>query len=654
MARITAAGERLIAQKLGEKKILEVSRFVLALVPGLDPTRPVDRDAALPPAQQIVHTAPVTQAGYVNPNQVVYSLMMGSDVGDFDWNWIGLETAEKVLLAVAYVPVQQKRKNRPPLQIGNNVTRNFLVAFDGAQELTGITIDASTWQHDFTVRLAGIDERERLANRDMFGRGTFFSTGLLLEKASTNYRLKAGLAYVEGIRVHAPEDVSIAAPSLPNTAWLDVRLQRSQSDVVASWSIAWGTNQTDYTDSAGVRHYLVPLADLDAGGNLVADRRLPKPITGPLVDHWAAQVGDYPKLRARATTKTDVGLDKIPNAISDDPALDRGDVLATTKATRAVQLRAAQDLDDLAKSLGTAARRDVGTDAGDLLEVGAFGWGTNDSPVAASVNIYESSVTKFTPATEYVPEIFGMSYGVVATFAYSERETRASQLFFGQSPENKLMFRSGNYTWAPFLEIWHSGNLNPQAIVPAGAVVAFAMDSPPAGYLKANGAAVSRTAYAALFATIGTYYGAGDGSTTFNLPDYRGEFLRALDDGRGLDLGRQLGTLQSSQNLAHTHGASSSGNGGHTHTVTGTAAAAGAHSHSIASVNTTALVSGTRLATLVGNAFNSTTDVAGDHTHAVTGVAALEGTHNHTIYVESSGGSEARPRNVSVLICIKY
>ncbi|MEN1726397.1 tail fiber protein, partial [Pseudomonas aeruginosa] len=99
-----------------------------------------------------------------------------------------------------------------------------------------------------------------------------------------------------------------------------------------------------------------------------------------------------------------------------------------------------------------------------------------------------------------------------------------------------------------------------------------------------------------------TYYGAGDGSTTFNLPDYRGEFLRALDDGRGLDLGRQLGTLQSSQNLAHTHGASSSGNGGHTHTVTGTAAAAGAHSHSIASVNATALVSGTRLATLVGNA----------------------------------------------------
>ncbi|MEN1479828.1 hypothetical protein AAIH16_40445, partial [Pseudomonas aeruginosa] len=73
----------------------------------------------------------------------------------------------------------------------------------------------------------------------------------------------------------------------------------------------------------------------------------------------SSTVDDHTCVRARATTKTDVGLDKIPNAISDDPALDRGDVLATTKATRAVQLRAAQDLDDLAKSQDcrTARRR---------------------------------------------------------------------------------------------------------------------------------------------------------------------------------------------------------------------------------------------------------------------------------------------------------
>ena len=81
-------------------------------------------------------------------------------------------------------------------------------------------------------------------------------------------------------------------------------------------------------------------------------------------------------------------------------------------------------------------------------------------------------------------------------------------------------------------------------MVPSGAVLYFAGQTAPAGWLKANGAAVSRTAYAALFAAIGTTYGAGDGSTTFNLPDLRGEFMRGWDDGRGIDHGRAFGSAQ--------------------------------------------------------------------------------------------------------------
>ncbi|WP_370579126.1 phage tail protein [Snodgrassella alvi] len=80
---------------------------------------------------------------------------------------------------------------------------------------------------------------------------------------------------------------------------------------------------------------------------------------------------------------------------------------------------------------------------------------------------------------------------------------------------------------------------------PAGAVQFFAMNTAPVGWLKANGAAVSRTSYASLYAAIGTRFGAGDGKSTFNLPDLRGEFLRAYDEGRGVDDGRQLGTAQS-------------------------------------------------------------------------------------------------------------
>lgn len=77
-----------------------------------------------------------------------------------------------------------------------------------------------------------------------------------------------------------------------------------------------------------------------------------------------------------------------------------------------------------------------------------------------------------------------------------------------------------------------------------GEVAFFARSTPPSGWLKANGAAVSRTTYAALFAAIGTTFGAGDGRTTFNLPDLRGEFIRGLDDGRNIDRGRRLGTAQ--------------------------------------------------------------------------------------------------------------
>jgi microcystin-dependent protein len=79
---------------------------------------------------------------------------------------------------------------------------------------------------------------------------------------------------------------------------------------------------------------------------------------------------------------------------------------------------------------------------------------------------------------------------------------------------------------------------------PVGMVATFAGNQAPTGWLKADGSIVSRTTYSKLFDYIGTLYGAGDGSTTFKLPDLRGEFIRGLDDGRGIDINRVLGTSQ--------------------------------------------------------------------------------------------------------------
>lgn len=77
-----------------------------------------------------------------------------------------------------------------------------------------------------------------------------------------------------------------------------------------------------------------------------------------------------------------------------------------------------------------------------------------------------------------------------------------------------------------------------------GDIVHSARTTAPVGYLIANGAAVSRATYGNLFAALGTAYGAGDGATTFNLPDLRGEFIRGADQGRGVDAGRAIGSSQ--------------------------------------------------------------------------------------------------------------
>ena len=546
---ITKAGERLIAEKQAAQEVLLVARFVLALVPGLDPEQPVDRDAPKPPPEQIVHTQTYTQKGFVNPNQVVYSLMMGSDIGDFDWNWIGLETAEEVLLSVGYVPIQQKRKSIPPHQIGNNVTRNMMLVVDGAQALTGVTIDASTWQHDFTLRLRDIDERERLSNRDVFGRACFFGDSLQLVSAEGAFQLQPGLVLVEGLRIELIDAWTVIPPELPIKAYLDVALVRQENSLGVAWTVVWGDTLYDYEDATGSAHYLIPLAYLPDSATM-KDLRTVEPIDGPLVQHFAARNGDYKDLRARATTKEDVGLDQLPNAKSDDPATDSSDILATTKAL--------SNLD--------------------------------------------------------------------------------------QQISNALV----------------------------GMVASFDMATAPPGWLKRNGADVSRVAYAKLFAVIGTRYGAGDGSTTFNIGDSRGEFIRGLDDGRGLDPGRTLGSQQLGQNASHTHTAttipagshnhmgSTSDTGNHVHTAK--TAPAGEHQHNL-NMGYTNLDSGHFGG---GNGYYGTqaTLPSGSHEHPIS--VDFAGLHNHTLLVEhaddhihgvsvdASGGSEARPVNQALLICIKY
>ncbi|MFP2409196.1 phage tail protein [Enterobacter ludwigii] len=162
-----------------------------------------------------------------------------------------------------------------------------------------------------------------------------------------------------------------------------------------------------------------------------------------------------------------------------------------------------------------------------------------------------------------------------------------------------------------------------------GSVIGFAMNSAPQGWLSANGSAVSRVTYARLFSRIGTVYGSGDGSTTFNLPDYRGEFIRGFDDGRGVDPGRVFGSSQAQQSLNHSHYLPTTAGTGGDGVMT-----------AIFTDLTTAMTyfpSGT-------NEYNPNPSPGTTIRTYTAGFSADAG----------SFGSETRPRNKTLLYCIKF
>jgi microcystin-dependent protein len=142
-------------------------------------------------------------------------------------------------------------------------------------------------------------------------------------------------------------------------------------------------------------------------------------------------------------------------------------------------------------------------------------------------------------------------------------------------------------------------------LVPAGAVMPFAMNSAPAGWLAADGSAVSRSTYAALFSAIGTTYGVGDGSTTFALPDLRGYFVRGSGTNSDGTAAGTFGTKQADDLKSHTHTYGD-----------------------------------------VRNSFTSQFVNAGG--------TGMDGAVDTSRTTGATGGTETRPKNIALLYCIKF
>ena len=136
-------------------------------------------------------------------------------------------------------------------------------------------------------------------------------------------------------------------------------------------------------------------------------------------------------------------------------------------------------------------------------------------------------------APEWATDASGMSNPMTTTgdTIYSSSGSTPARLGIGSTGQ-VLTVAAGIPSWAT------------PAATPVGTVIFYAKNTAPTGFLKANGAAVSRSTYADLFTAIGTTFGVGDGSTTFNVPDMRGYFVRGWADDGSIDSGRSFGSTQ--------------------------------------------------------------------------------------------------------------
>lgn len=276
---ITPQFERYVAEQTIARGTVQFDEFIFANIPGLNENN-LAQYLTMPTSAQIVHRQAVSQSGVINENAVVYSVTIGTEVGDFDFNFIGLINRSKNLLAVAVqTDTVKKIRNKNAVQ-GNSITRNILLEFSGAKALTGINVNANTWQIDFTVRLHGLDEKIRLTNRDLYGRAVFFDDSFLVKRKTGNqFTIQPGTAYVEGVRMDLGAEHHLTANSLPCSIYADVVHHCTVTGEYQTEIKYLTQSKADYVDTANRQHYVQILADIDSQGN-VTDRRLLSPFLG--------------------------------------------------------------------------------------------------------------------------------------------------------------------------------------------------------------------------------------------------------------------------------------------------------------------------------------------------------------------------------------
>lgn len=407
-AVITKAFTEWKAQQAINNQPVTLDEFIFAYIPGLDPEKPISNTEAIPAADKIVHRQAVSKSGVVNGHSVVYSVTLGADVGDFNFNWIGLvNKATSTLAMIIHAPTQSKIKNASGQQ-GNVLVRSMLMEYSGAQAATQITTPAETWQIDFTARLAAMDERQRLENIDLYGAAAFFDTGYLVAKTGAQFYVTKGAGYVAGLRAELAANQNITVSTKPIKVWLDVSWSGILTSVWAVQSkITVAANLANYAES-GVQHFVFALASIDASGN-ITDLR-PKGTLNEQAANDALKAHEKSRNHPDATTK-----EKGFVQLSSETGSDDESKAATPKAVKAVN----DDLTKVKENLGTASKADAVTSMTDTTagRVPVVGWqGLGGS--ARDTNVSKETVASFWRDTAEVKSGITLPYDGSPTTNY--------------------------------------------------------------------------------------------------------------------------------------------------------------------------------------------------------------------------------------------
>ncbi|RBO85903.1 phage tail protein [Marinomonas aquiplantarum] len=535
MSFLTQAGEAQIANKQGNATRMTVSHFVLAHVPNLG-AEPSDRVASLPSDEQIVQTLPYSKHAYVNPNQVVYSLIMDSTIGDFRFNWIGLVDEEDVLIAVAHITPIEKRKSAEGVE-GNTIARNFLLKYTGIQNVTGANVPADTWQLDFSTRFNGMDERERLSNLDLYGQASFLDGAYQVIKENNQYQLQAGVGYVGGIRTKLAEQESLAVSDLPCSVWLDVSLQGDVSDKVTVSQIQVQTEassdfvSSDYVDSNSIVHYVSKLAAIDTNGE-ITDYRV---IYDNVAQH-EAKANPHPQYFEYTDEQCAATLAFAQQALSEHEA----------KADPHPQYQSKQSFSISGSANEIVLSSVAGTNpVSHLADHQCFSFvlsATNTAAVTIQIDDLDAlSLVGVSAANQLLA-------GACVTLRY------LAGAFYLESQINP---KTGNAItdigklWIDTLDI-----LRPGEYALDGSVINSKNHPIAVALIRASSNCITQSTKNANIQSYAGFYGytdESDGSTSISLPIVGGEFIRMHDGGRGVDTGRGFASWQGDQIKAHSH-----------------------------------------------------------------------------------------------------